>query len=159
MLNAYNAKKAKDRSKNSDSLQEANDSELKISEESSQVEAAKKPEFQFIYNSYTRNRGEPKMLELHCGNCDSYVMDYQKDGPGRLLRCYLDRIHEPPKLRDRQYEEFNLKKSKKSKKPEKRPENLDCDNCEVVLGAPMIYEAEDRPAYRLKKNAVYPKKR
>lgn len=68
-------------------------------------------------------------------------MTYQKDGPGQLLRCYLDRIHLPKELYKRQFETF-----KKSEAP-----NLECSTCGTVIGIPMIYEKENKPAYRMNK--------
>jgi hypothetical protein len=67
-------------------------------------------------------------------------MSYQKDGPGPLLRCYLDRIHHPEEIQKRQYEVFDKNKSSK----------LECSQCKVVVGVPIIYEKENRPAYHMR---------
>lgn len=107
------------------------------------VKKAKKDTF--IYDNYTAKRGEPKMLKIFCSECKAFVMDYQKDGPGRLLRCYLDRIHEPKELRDRQYEKFDTKKSA----------HLKCHSCRRKIGIPMIYKLENRPAYQMLSDAFY----
>ena len=66
-------------------------------------------------------------------------MSYQKDGPGELLRCYLDRIHHPEELKKLQDKEFDLKTA----------DNLACSDCKSVVGIPMIYQFEKRPAFRM----------
>lgn len=68
-----------------------------------------------------------------------YVMTYQKDGPGELLRCYLDRIHLPIILQKRQFE---YQKGSKNA-------SLECHNCKTVVGTPIIYKPENRPAYHM----------
>ncbi len=97
------------------------------------------PKFKFIINRYTKSRGQPAMLDMSCSACNTYLMRYQKDGPGRLLRCYLDRIHHPDKLKNIQYEKFDTNKTPK----------LCCNSCKKLIGIPMIYKKENRPAYRL----------
>lgn len=99
----------------------------------------------FIYDNYTARRGEPKMLDIRCAYCDSNLITYQKDGPGALLRCYLDRIHAPNYLRDRQYERFDVRRSPL----------LRCHECQSTIGIPMIYKAENRPAYRMLRDKFY----
>ncbi len=111
--------------------------------ESKPVECLSKRKF--IYDAYTSRRGEPKMLEISCRRCNDYVMDYQKDGPGRLLRCYLDRIHAPSRLKERQYERFDVRTSPL----------LKCAYCKSTIGIPMIYASEDRPAYRMLQDSFY----
>lgn len=104
------------------------------------MKKGKQPTFAFKNDSYTKRRGTPTMLIVNCASCSNYIMHYQKDGPGPLLRCYLDRIHRPEKLSARQYNEFNKKTSPK----------LQCEACEKVVGSPIIYEKENRPAYHLR---------
>lgn len=99
-------------------------------------------QFNFIYDQYTEARGEPKMLEITCRKCNAWVMDYQKDGPGKLLRCYLDRIYHPKALRKATFTQNEAK----SAPP------LKCLKCETILGNPFIYKRrfpkpETRPAY------------
>lgn len=96
--------------------------------------------FAFKNDSYAKRRGAPAMLAMHCAKCGVYVMSYQKDGPGPLLRCYLDRIHHPESLEKRQREPFDKKTAPK----------LQCENCQSVIGSPIIYEKENRPAYHLR---------
>lgn len=98
------------------------------------------PRFKFKSDSYAKSRGSPVMLMLSCAQCNNYVMMYQKDGPGPLVRCYLDRIHHPDFLMQRQDEPFDKKMAPK----------LECPSCQVVIGSPIIYEKENRPAYHLR---------
>ena len=107
----------------------------------------KKPASPFIYDAYTARRGEPKMLDIHCDDCGDLLIKYQKDGPGRLLRCYLDRIHSQQPLKDRQYAQFNVRTSP----------NLSCQNqaCRLIIGRPMIYPSETRPAYKMDNRCFY----
>jgi hypothetical protein len=60
---------------------------------------------------------------------------YQKDGPGILKRMYLDRM-------------VNVDTHKWLKS------NLECPKCKTLLGVPIIYKKEDRPAIRLFAGAV-----
>ncbi len=71
--------------------------------------------------------GYSRLLELTCSNCNSFLFNYQKDGPGILKRLYIDRIQ-------------NLRN------PEKR---LVCGKCSKVLGNFGVYEKENRPAFIL----------
>jgi hypothetical protein len=74
-------------------------------------------------------------------------MDYQKDGPGPLLRCYTDRIHHPARLREESFSVRNVG----------RAPPLSCSGCGTTLGTPFIYRrkkdeakhkvTENRPAY------------
>lgn len=100
---------------------------------------------QFIYDAYTERRGQPKMLEIKCRRCGGWVMSYQKDGPGALLRCYLDRIHAPEHLEDRQNLQFDVRTFPR----------LRCNSCNVIIGVPMVYQLESRPAYKMFKDAFY----
>lgn len=110
-------------------------------------ESPNKDKYAFIYDAYTGVRGAPAMLEISCINCHSWIMDYQKDGPGPLLRCYLDRIHNPIALRDKTFTEEGLS----------FVEALSCRECQIIVGIPMIYKKEanllrnrvheHRPAY------------
>lgn len=96
--------------------------------------------FKFKKDSYMKKRGSPVMIIMTCAQCSAYIMSYQKDGPGPLKRCYLDRIHHPEDLAKRQHEPFNKSSSPK----------LICSSCGETIGTPMIYEKEDRPAYHLR---------
>ncbi len=106
------------------------------------------PKFKFKNDSFMRSRGAPAMLVITCAQCNSYLMSYQKDGPGPLLRCYLDRIHHPEILAERQNQEFDKKTAPK----------LECPSCHIVVGSPIIYEKETRPAYHLRPGFIKLKK-
>jgi hypothetical protein len=75
-------------------------------------------------------------------------MLYQKDGPGPLLRCYLDRIHEPEILK-------NLQKNCISKDTLSQ---LNCSKCDQHIGISMIYEKENRLDYQMIKGHFSKKK-
>jgi ribosomal protein L44E len=98
------------------------------------------PKFKFKKDSYMKKRGAPALLILTCANCQEYLISYQKDGPGPLLRCYLDRILHPEEINQRQKENFDKQSALA----------LKCTACQTVIGSPTIYEKEDRPAYHLR---------
>lgn len=83
--------------------------------------------------------GNSHFLNLFCSKCNQQFAVYQKDGHGKLIRVYLDRIFAP--------EELVLLVSKaedKSSIP-----NLKCSGCNALIGTPMVYEEEKRLAFRL----------
>jgi len=92
----------------------------------------------FIKDKYSSNRGKRSQLyNLHCRKCDRLVLVYQKDGPGKLLRLYLDRILSP-----------KIHSEYIAKNPANIP-MLICQDCGEILGMPYIYTPENRFAYRL----------
>ena len=94
-------------------------------------------------DKYLRQRGgKARMLNISCTACETFVLRYQKDGPGNLLRCYLNRIFAPPELED-------LQRDPTIQKPKDMP-NLACPNCHTVIGTPMRH-IDDRLAFRLRK--------
>ncbi len=72
--------------------------------------------------------GYSRLLRICCQKCDAEICRYQKDGPGALRRMYIDRISEPTVSLVRK--------------------DLTCPNGHL-LGIKIIYEKEDRPAFRL----------
>lgn len=79
---------------------------------------------------YSRARGgNSALLDLFCTNCNSWLFLYRKDGPGSLIRCYLDRIINSDAGDNRNA--------------------LKCPKCGQLIGVPMIYVKESRPAIRL----------
>ena len=47
-------------------------------------------------DKYFRKRGgTTKIIKVSCMKCGKFIFIYQKDGPGWLKRCYLNRIIEP----------------------------------------------------------------
>jgi len=79
-------------------------------------------------DKYRKSRGGySRLLSLNCTKCDTYLFNYQKDGPGILKRLYLDRIS------DLRYVN----------------KELVCPKCKEVLGVKGVYKKESRPAIRL----------
>lgn len=76
--------------------------------------------------------GYSRILDITCEHCDHHVCYYQKDGPGTLRRMYVDRMIDV------------------------RPAGpiLACDNCQRDLAVRIMWQKEDRPAYRLFVEAV-----
>ena len=70
-------------------------------------------------------------------------MYYQKDGYGRLLRTYLDRIMYPKALADLAHD-HNIRTTRDMP-------NLECDKCEKIIGIPMLYTngGEHRLAFKM----------
>ena len=98
---------------------------------------------------YRRARGGKAFLvQVHCSDCKKVVLLYQKDGDGRLKRCYLNRIMAPPELE-------RLQRSK-DKNPERLPK-LACVRCEVVLGTGIRHH-DGRLAFRLHPNFFFTKR-
>ncbi len=71
--------------------------------------------------------GTAKIFSISCAKCNTFILRYQKDRHGALLRMYQDRILDG-----------SLK-----------PANLSCQNCGVLLAVKMVYAKEHRPAYRI----------
>ena|SRR3989344_3486524 len=83
----------------------------------------------FKKDKYKKVRGGySRLLSISCQKCDSHICMYQKDGSGNLRRMYLDRILNP--------------------KVPVTPKNFTCPRGHI-LGIKIIYEKEDRPAFRL----------
>lgn len=103
------------------------------------------PKHSYKRDKYASARGgSSKFLSLHCSECNAFVALYQKDGPGRLLRLYLDRIFEPLELTSLQAEV-----RQRSAMP-----SLKCPKCGSLLGTPMVYKPEKRLAFRLIRGKV-----
>lgn len=91
-----------------------------------------------IKDKYLRERGgTAKIINVSCTNCGNSLFVYQKDGPGWLKRCYLNRIISPA-------EYSNLKDKVKSIKDFG---NLKCV-CGKVIGSP-IQHKDGRFAFHL----------
>lgn len=88
----------------------------------------------FVNDKYKKARGGfSRLLQISCQKCGSVICHYQKDGAGNLRRMYLDRITEP--------------KVSIARKDFSCPQNH-------LLGVKIIYEKEQRPAFRLFVDAV-----
>ena len=89
--------------------------------------------YKFQNDRYKKVRGgHSHVLDVRCENCDTHISYYQKDGPGMLMRMYVDRF-------------IDVKPSGKE---------LICPSCKRTLGTYIIFKKEDRPAYRLYAGAV-----
>ncbi|MDR3125501.1 MAG: hypothetical protein LBU20_00270 [Candidatus Nomurabacteria bacterium] len=100
----------------------------------------KQPKHSFRRDKYLSARGGSAQFYLiRCAKCREIVALYQKDGQGRLFRLYLDRIVEPKSLLDK----ISTVRDKKSMP------NLVCESCQALIGIPMVYERENRLAFRL----------
>ena len=82
--------------------------------------------FPFIIDAFTKSRGDPCLICIHCKKCSKLIFIYQKDGPGPLKRSYLDRIC-------RAF--IDLENSM-----------IRCPSCEAKLGFLDVYEKESRKA-------------
>lgn len=80
--------------------------------------------------------GYSRLLDISCEKCAQHICIYQKDGPGTLRRMYIDRITEP-----------QVSISRK---------DLSCHRGHL-LGVKIIYEKENRPAFRLFVDSVVKK--
>lgn len=85
---------------------------------------------------YTNARGgSTKFLQIQCAKCKNNISTYQKDGPGSLIRMYLDRIHTNNGL---------IITNKL----------VTCRNCSSKIGILAIYKPEGREAIFLDRGAV-----
>ena len=91
-------------------------------------------------DKFFRNRENcAEWWKISCSQCRQGVLLYQKDGHGKLFRCYLNRIFAPIKYTELQNDKtLTLKKIPK----------LVCSNCKTLLGIPMLHW-EGRLAFRL----------
>ena len=83
--------------------------------------------------------GTAHMVNVNCAKCGKKILFYQKDGPGWLKRCYLNRIFGIEKWEALQHN-GNLRT------PDEMP-NLVCD-CGNLIGTPMMHK-DGRLAFRL----------
>lgn len=84
-------------------------------------------------DKYSKARGGwSRILDVTCNECGSRICYYQKDGPGSLKRMYVDRM-------------IGMKSSNSK---------LTCSGCGHELGIQVMYEKENRPAYRLFQGSV-----
>jgi len=93
--------------------------------------------------------GTAKLLSVCCSKCGSHLLVYQKDGVGKLKRCYLDRIHAPPDLE-------SLQRNPNVRVPRDLPP-LACRQCGTLVGTPMIHHS-GRLAFRLWPGAIEKKR-
>lgn len=79
------------------------------------------------------------MIDVSCASCGQLLLHYQKDGPGWLKRCYLNRIFGPEKWAALQ-KDINIVSTKDMP-------DLVCD-CGEIIGTPML-NSDGRLAFRL----------
>jgi hypothetical protein len=95
----------------------------------------------FKEDLYTKNRKNySEFLNLYCRKCGTYIAKYQKDGPGELLRIYIDRI-----IDNKELHQFKIDKK------------MTCSRCKRLLGLGYLYPKEQRPAYILFQDAIIKK--
>ena len=87
-------------------------------------------------------------MVIRCSKCQHPTLLYQKDGSGRLLRMYLDKIHAPDDFAD-------LKHVATSKSDLK---GLHCPNDQELLAVPMLYKPENRLALRIIRGSIHMEK-
>ncbi len=94
-------------------------------------------------DKYLRARGGKfRTLDISCAKCGTWLLKYQKDGEGHLLRCYLNRIISPTEL-------AVLQDTPTVREP-RDMSNLVCQVCKTVVGTPM-WHMDGRLAFRLSK--------
>jgi len=82
--------------------------------------------------------GTAKHIDLSYAKCEEKLFTYQKDGPGFLKRCYLNRILGREEL--------------SSAKTQEEMKNLKC-SCGELMGTPMKYE-DRRLAFKIMKGKI-----
>ncbi len=106
-------------------------------------------DFRIKRDKYRKKRGgRSDIYQIDCAGCEKTVLVYQKDGLGALLRLYLDRILWPPNLAQLSDEVDSVKDF----------QSLRCPHCDGMIGVPMIYQRENRPAFRLIRGSIKKKK-
>src|SRR5713101_3334466 len=94
-------------------------------------------------DTYKQARGGyARLFAVSCATCGTHLFYYQKDGPGIVKRLYLDRIHQSSMYEGVQHRALQ------------HLPHLLCPHCGEHLGIPMIYQKEQRLAFRLFAGAV-----
>lgn len=105
--------------------------------------------FRLKNDRYRKERGGmAKFLNVSCTFCDTWLLLYQKDGRGNLLRFYLNRIFVPSSLAELQNRDFQRFQNMG---------NLICHQCGNLIGTPMLH-SDNRLAYRLKRGSFFKEK-
>jgi len=106
-------------------------------------ERARMSHMQWKNDPYRQARGGyARLLAVSCATCGTHLFSYQKDGPGIVKRLYVDRIYQSKTYEDLQHRAL------------KDIPQLLCPQCGEQLGMPMIYQKEQRLAFRLFAGAV-----
>lgn len=113
------------------------------------MEKQQAKQFSFKNDHYSKSRGgNSHFLCISCSKCNNYLLLYQKDGKGTLIRLYLDRIFDPP----------NLAKLQKECGHKNDLKNLVCPSCKQLIATPMVYKPENRLAFSLMRGTFIKKK-
>ncbi len=92
-------------------------------------------QFKIKRDKYLAARGgTAKITRVRCAKCGKKIFLYQKDGPGWLKRCYINRIISDSFNSSNEHDESTLK-------------NLTCD-CGELIGTPMQHK-DGRLAFKL----------
>lgn len=80
---------------------------------------------------YKARGGTAAIWDLSCASCGEFLLRYQKDGVGQLLRLYVDRItgNVPPEQAVASLTEMSA---------------LTCSACGALIGTPVVYRKEGR---------------
>src|SRR5215510_8933519 len=94
-------------------------------------------------DAYKQARGGyARLLAVSCASCGTHLFYYQKDGPGIVKRLYLDRIYQSKVYEGLQHRALQ------------HIPPLLCPQCGEHLGIPIVYQKEQRLAFRLFAGAV-----
>jgi len=93
----------------------------KVPESSASINSMKNDKYRKARGGWSR------VYDVSCDVCFVRVCAYQKDGPGPLKRMYFDRMLDVTSFND----------------------ELVCVGCKSLLGIKIVYEKENRLAYRL----------
>ena len=106
-------------------------------------ECARMSHIEWKNDTYRKARGGyARLLAVSCATCGTHLFSYQKDGPGIVKRLYLGRIYQSHTYEGLQHRAL-----------QDIPPLL-CPQCGEHLGMPMIYQKEQRLAFRLFAGAV-----
>lgn len=94
---------------------------------------------------YRARGGSSRFYNIYCSACRAWLLLYQKDGPGKLFRLYLDRIFAPNELAA-----LHVLAQETGGYP-----GLTCAICGSSIAVPMVYEQENRYALRLVHGSFY----
>jgi hypothetical protein len=97
--------------------------------------------FELKNDQYRRARGGKAFVIVISCTCGAEILTYQKDGDGKLKRCYFNRILAPETLEKLQHDP-------RTNNPKGAPK-LSCPKCSKVIGAPITH-FDGRTAFRLR---------
>jgi hypothetical protein len=106
-------------------------------------ERARMSHIEWKNDTYRKARGGyARLFAVSCATCGTHLFYYQKDGPGIVKRLYLDRIYQSNAYTGLQHRVL-----------QHIPQLL-CPQCGEHLGIPILYQKEQRLAFRLFAGAV-----